>query len=115
MIIKRINEGQDGIAEWHYDFFEAGMGSISIFDPKNQVKKRNRINILISILSILAKYDLFAIEKIKIDDLQFLIDKDGSMVIADPLHIHPDKPSNKNIRMIDLLIEKARANGRKNN
>lgn len=49
--------------------------------------------------------------KIKIDDLQFLIGKDGSVVISDPLVIHTNtKPSTKNIGMINLLIEEARKN-----
>lgn len=50
-------------------------------------------------------------DKIKIDDLQFLIGKDGSVVISDPLVIHTNtKPSTKNIGMINLLIEEARKN-----
>ncbi len=67
MIIKRNYDGQDGIAEWHYDFFEAGMGSISIFDPKDQIKKKNRIEVLTSILSILAKHSLFDLAKITVE------------------------------------------------
>ncbi len=48
---------------------------------------------------------------VKIDDLQFLIGKDGSMVIADPLKvIVGETPSKNNLRMIDLLIESAREN-----
>jgi hypothetical protein len=50
-------------------------------------------------------------KKIKIDDLQFLIQKDESVVIADPLKVFPNtKPSKKNIKMIDLLIESAQQN-----
>ena len=41
--------------------------------------------------------------KISINDLQFLIAEDGHMVIADPLNIIPgQKPSNNNIRMINI-------------
>ena len=50
--------------------------------------------------------------KISINDLQFLIAEDGHMVIADPLNIIPgQKPSNNNIRMINILIEEAKKNG----
>lgn len=45
-------------------------------------------------------------EKIKIDDLQFLIGKDHSVVIADPIKIHTkQKPSPINIQTLDLLIK----------
>jgi hypothetical protein len=50
-------------------------------------------------------------KKIKVDDLQFLIGKDGSVVIADPLGVFPNtKPSPNNLRMIDLLIQSAQKN-----
>ena len=46
--------------------------------------------------------------KISIDDLQFLIGKDGSVVIADPLKVFlGQKPSKWNIKMINKLIEVA--------
>ncbi|MGP4716879.1 two-partner secretion domain-containing protein [Psychrobacter sp. T6-6] len=45
-------------------------------------------------------------EKIKIDDLQFLIGKDHSVVIADPIKVYTkQKPSNKNIAMLNALIK----------
>jgi len=48
-------------------------------------------------------------DNIKIDDLQFLIKQDGHIVISDPLQIYTNtKPSNNNLRMIDLLIEAAK-------
>lgn len=48
-------------------------------------------------------------KKIKIDDLQFLIKEDGHIVIADPLKVHlKTKPSNNNLKMINLLIEVAK-------
>ena len=47
-------------------------------------------------------------QKIRIEDLQFLIGKDGSVVISDPLKIHVNtKPSSNNIKMINLLIQEA--------
>lgn len=48
--------------------------------------------------------------QIKIDDLQFLIDYDGSVVIADPLNVTKGSPSKNNLRMIDLLIKQAESN-----
>ena len=54
---------------------------------------------------------MMADKKIKIDDLQFLIGKDGSIVIADPLEVHTNtSPSRNNARMIRLLIEQAERN-----
>jgi hypothetical protein len=50
-------------------------------------------------------------KKIKIDDLQFLIDRDGSVVIADPLGYHLNtSPSKTNKDTIDLLIKSAEEN-----
>lgn len=47
---------------------------------------------------------------VKVDDLQFLIGKDGSMVIADPLKVVVGaKPSEKNRDTIRLLIKLAGA------
>jgi hypothetical protein len=48
--------------------------------------------------------------KVKVDDLQFLIGEDGTVVIADPLDVFNEKPSTKNLRMIDLLIDEAKNN-----
>jgi Pretoxin HINT domain len=46
--------------------------------------------------------------KTKIDDLQFLIGKDGHVVIADPLGVFPGQaPSRANLQTIDRLIELA--------
>ncbi len=50
-------------------------------------------------------------KKIKIDDLQFLIGKDGKVVIADPLKVTVGSPpSSNNTKMIDQLIEVAKKN-----
>jgi hypothetical protein len=47
-------------------------------------------------------------EKVRIDDLQFLIGEDRSVVIADPLAVRPGvKPSPVDLRTIDRLIEVA--------
>lgn len=51
--------------------------------------------------------------KIRIEDLQFLIAKDGSIVIADPLNVYlKTKPSKWNAQMIDKLIEVAQKNSK---
>jgi len=48
---------------------------------------------------------------IKINDLQFLIGSDGSVVVADPLDVVVgEAPSKNNTRMIDLLMDVARKN-----
>jgi hypothetical protein len=50
-------------------------------------------------------------KKIKIDDLQFLINRDGSVVIADPLGYHLNtSPSKTNKDTIDLSIKSAEEN-----
>jgi hypothetical protein len=55
--------------------------------------------------------DKMRTSKIKIEDLQFLINKDGTVVISDPLNVSlGEAPSPNNIRMIDLLIESAKSN-----
>ncbi|WP_206744485.1 hypothetical protein [Rhodoferax antarcticus] len=49
---------------------------------------------------------------VQINDLQFLIGKDGRVVVADPLKVNINTPpSNNNLRMIDLLIQAAKKNG----
>nr|WP_240634219.1 DUF637 domain-containing protein [Pseudomonas otitidis] len=50
-------------------------------------------------------------KQIKIDDLQFLIGKDGRVVIADPLEVRAGAPSKVNLRTIDKLIEAASKRG----
>jgi filamentous hemagglutinin len=61
--------------------------------------------------------DLTAIRKtlvekqIKVNDLQFLIGKDGRVVLSDPLDVVIGaKPSKNNLKMIDLLIKSAKGN-----
>lgn len=50
-------------------------------------------------------------KKIKVDDLQFLIGKDGSVVIADPKDVDFNiGTSNTNKRTIELLIESVQKN-----
>lgn len=47
--------------------------------------------------------------KIKVDDLQFLIGRDGRAVVADPLKVTVGvAPSPNNLRMIDLLIQQGK-------
>jgi filamentous hemagglutinin len=50
-------------------------------------------------------------KQIKVDDLQFLIGKDGSIVINDPLDVFLNQsPSKVNLDTIDYLIEVAKKN-----
>lgn len=52
--------------------------------------------------------DIMVKNNVKIDDLQFLIKSDGSVVIADPLNVVVGQgPSNVNLRTIELLISVA--------
>jgi filamentous hemagglutinin len=51
--------------------------------------------------------------KIKVDDLQFLIGRDGRVVVADPLRVQVGvAPSKNNLRMIDLLIQQGQKGNR---
>ncbi len=49
-------------------------------------------------------------KKISVDDLQFIIGKDGSVKIADPAGIQLKPPSTTNKQTIDLLIQAAEKN-----
>ncbi len=49
---------------------------------------------------------------IQVNDLQFLIGREGRIVVADPLAVNFNtSPSKNNLRMIDLLIQVAQKNG----
>lgn len=62
--------------------------------------------------------NLMVEKNVKIDDLQFMIGKDGRVVISDPLNVIAGgrikgkrvKPTPNNLKMIDLLIEAAKKN-----
>ena len=50
-------------------------------------------------------------KSVKVDDLQFLVGKDGRIVIADPLNVTVgETPSKNNLRMIKLLIDASKKN-----
>ncbi|WP_299455331.1 hypothetical protein [uncultured Microscilla sp.] len=66
MIIKRITQGQYGVAEWFYDFFEASMGIIKNFNPACDNEKDNRLSILDVILNTLRELHLFTLTDIEI-------------------------------------------------
>ncbi|EAY28344.1 hypothetical protein [Microscilla marina] len=66
MIIKRITQGQYGVAEWFYDFFEAGMGVIKNFNPASDNEKSKRLSILDIILNTLHELHLFTLTDIEI-------------------------------------------------
>jgi hypothetical protein len=66
-----------------------------------------------SVNDLQAIRDTMVNDKIQINDLQFLIDKDGHVVVADPLAVNFNTdPSKNNLRMIDLLIKVAQNNGK---
>lgn len=67
MIIKRITQGQDGVAEWFYDFFEAGLESIDIFDPTTKNTKAHRLNLLNIILNTLREFELFEVQEAQVE------------------------------------------------
>ena len=48
--------------------------------------------------------------KVSVGDLQFLIGRDGRVVVNDPLSVVQSKPSRRNLRMISLLIQAAQEN-----
>lgn len=53
--------------------------------------------------------DMMIAKKVKVDDLQFLIAKDGRVVIADPAQVHLNTaPSKANKQTIELLIQQAK-------
>lgn len=55
--------------------------------------------------------DILMSQNIRVKDLQFLIGKDGRVVIADPLEVFmKTPPTNTNLATIDLLIEEAKRN-----
>jgi len=61
MILERINNGQDGVAEWFYDFFEAKLQGV------NLESLETRLNCLNKILLILGEFDLFTPKKVVIN------------------------------------------------
>ncbi|MEM9135025.1 MAG: hypothetical protein AAGE88_21960, partial [Actinomycetota bacterium] len=99
-------DGKDAIL---YDRYALGSK-----DVVRTVEKRPRIVGDTDLLNQRSIQDLRRIremlidQRIKIDDLQFLIGEDGSIVIADPLAVATDRPpSLNNLRTIDRLIDAA--------
>ncbi|GAB3447269.1 hypothetical protein [Insolitispirillum peregrinum] len=87
----------------HMDYVERKSGDIdySQFLNERSVRDLERIK------------DIMESKKIRIHDLQFLIGKDGRVVIADPVKVITElKPSPTNIATLDLLIAKAPQNRR---
>lgn len=60
MILERINDGQDGVAEWFYDFFEAKLQGV------NLESLETRLTCLNKVLLILGEFDLFTAKKVVI-------------------------------------------------
>ena len=86
--------------------FNKAKGKVTLKpDADTSLLNQNSIDDLIKIKRIMND------DKIRINDLQFLIKEDGHIVIADPLDvIIGQSPSPNNNRMIDILIEEARKN-----
>ncbi|CAN7488688.1 hypothetical protein LJR066_003162 [Acidovorax sp. LjRoot66] len=96
-----------------YDRFEAG--------TKDAVKViRGRVTVVgdLGVLNGKSIADLMLIKEkllnaeIKIKDLQFLVNRDGGVVISDPMGVEKGYKK-ENMKMIDLLIEMARNMGKR--
>ena len=93
--------------------YAAGSKSIAKYNSKtkrvtltgtSRYLNERSIQDLDTILALMEK------NRIKVNDLQFLIGYDGKVVINDPLAIIPEPPSDANKRMIRKLIEAAKEN-----
>ncbi|CAI8890973.1 hypothetical protein EMIT07CA2_30301 [Brevibacillus sp. IT-7CA2] len=96
----------DRFAQGSKDIVKLHDGKVRIVGESPLLNQRS-IDDLTSIGKIMVE------KKIKIEDLQFLIGKNGRVVVADPLKVEVGKkfkPSTNNLRMIDLLIESAKKN-----
>jgi hypothetical protein len=94
IIMKKYAQGSKDVVKRVGDKIKI-VGSSSFLNKKSVVELSAIKNTLIS-------------KKVKIDDLQFLIDRDGGIVIADPLNVFIGQdPSKWNLQMIDKLIEVA--------
>ena len=106
-------DGKDALM---FDRFAQGSKDIvKLHDGKVQIVGESSLLNQRSIEDLTAIRKIMVEKKIKINDLQFLIGKDGRVVVADPLNVEVGKkvkPSKNNLRMIDLLIESARKNSK---
>ena len=94
MVMKRYAQGSKDIAK--------------LVDKKIKIVGESKLLNEKSISDLKQIRFLLQSKKNKIDDLQFLIQKDGSIVINDPLNVFlGEDPSPNNIKTIDLLIESA--------
>lgn len=88
------------------------LGSEEIIEPfGDEVKIKGTSELLNSnsINSLMTIREKMVRQEIMIEDLQFLITKDGSFVIADPLGIKLNhQPSEINLKLIDALIEQTK-------
>jgi hypothetical protein len=97
LIMKRYSQGSK-------DIVQTQKNKAKIIGKSDSLNEKN-ISDLKQIRSLMES------KKIKIDDLQFLIDRDGSVVIADPLGYYLNTFSSKtNKDTIDLLIKSAEEN-----
>ncbi|MGT0244769.1 LysM peptidoglycan-binding domain-containing protein [Burkholderia pyrrocinia] len=103
----------DGVPGMLMDRFAEGSKSIVKFsDGKVRIVGESQLLNQQSISDLQGIRSAMVGKGIKIDDLQFLIDNKGRVVVADPLDVHFNSiPSKNNLRMIDLLIQSSRKNG----
>jgi hypothetical protein len=103
LVMKKYAQGSKDIVR-----LDRTTGKIKLFGESKLLNEKS-ISDLQRIRSLMEQ------KKIKIDDLQFLIGKDGGVVVADPIDVFSgQKPSPNNLKMIDLLIESAQRNLRSN-
>lgn len=94
----------DRFAKGSKDIVKTVEGVVQIVGHSKLLNQQS-INDLVKIKQIMIK------SNVRIHDLQFLIAKNGRVVIADPLKLITNmKPSETNIKTIDLLIKVAKTN-----
>lgn len=97
IVMKRYALGSEKIVDY--------LGDEVKIKGTSELLNANSVNSLIAIREKMIK------QEIMIEDLQFLIAKDGSFVIADPLGVKLNHPPSKiNLKLIDELIKQAKKN-----
>jgi hypothetical protein len=111
---KTTHNGQPAVVMKKY-----AQGSKDLVRVENKNIKRIGESTLLnekSVKDLKAIKSIMELKKIKINDLQFLIQKDGTIVISDPLGVTIGqrlRPNENNFKMIDKLIEAAEENIKK--
>ena len=94
----------DGVTSYVMKRYVANIKPTAFGESNLGLLNQNSINDLVNLRDLIKK------EKIFIDDLQFLIDSQGNLVIADPMDIAEGGGFETNVRMIDGLLESAAEN-----